>query len=118
MFLHGSGFEAFGFRTLAFGPQNPSFSSVSVASASQVSLAWAIPLDQDVGIAPGATEAEDETTNASGNYYRVGDVGVQVYRNGTVISGWTAGGGTDHLTGRCRPVSQHLLHLHPRGPRQ
>jgi hypothetical protein len=92
MFLHGSGFEAFGFRTLAFGPQNPSFSSVSVASASQVSLAWAIPLDQDVGIAPGATEAEDETTNASGNYYRVGDVGVQVYRNGTVISGWTAGG--------------------------
>ncbi|HPL37750.1 MAG TPA: hypothetical protein PK815_14450, partial [Verrucomicrobiota bacterium] len=61
-------------------PQNPSFSSVTVASTSQINLAWAIPLDQGVGIGAGATEAADEASATSSNHYRRGDVGVQVYR--------------------------------------
>ncbi|HQL78723.1 MAG TPA: Ig-like domain repeat protein [Verrucomicrobiota bacterium] len=69
-------------------PQNPAFSSATAASPSQVNLAWALPLDQGVGIAAGATEAADEASNSSGNYYRVGDVGARVYRNGSAISGW------------------------------
>ncbi len=72
-------------------PQAPAFSSAAAVSPSQVDLAWAIPLDQGVGIAPGATEAADETSNSSGNYYRVGDVGVEVYRDGEIVSGWSAG---------------------------
>jgi hypothetical protein len=70
-------------------PQNPGFSSVTPAGTTQINLAWALPLDQGVGIAVGAAEAADETSNASGNYYRVGDVGVQVYRNGTPVSTWS-----------------------------
>jgi N-acetylmuramoyl-L-alanine amidase len=71
-------------------PQNPAFSSAAAVSPSQVDLAWTIPLDQGVGIGPGAAEAADETSNSSGNYYRVGDVGVEVYRDGEIISGWGA----------------------------
>ena len=59
-------------------PQNPSFSSVTVASTSQINLAWAIPQDQGVGIGAGATEAADEASATSSNHYRRGDVGVQV----------------------------------------
>ena len=72
-------------------PQNPSFSSVTTVSTSQINLAWAIPLDQGVGIVAGATEAADETSAASSNHYRRGDVGVQVYRNASAIYTWGVG---------------------------
>ncbi|HOX63891.1 MAG TPA: immunoglobulin domain-containing protein [Verrucomicrobiota bacterium] len=72
-------------------PQNPSFSSVTAASTSQINLAWAIPLDQGVGIGAGATEAADEASATSSNHYRRGDVGVQVYRDASPIYTW----GTD-----------------------
>lgn len=69
-------------------PQAPGFSSATAAGTSAIDLAWAIPLDQGVGIGPGAIEAADESSNTSGNYYRVGDVGVRIYRNGAAISPW------------------------------
>jgi hypothetical protein len=73
-------------------PQSPGFSSVSAAGTSQINLGWAIPLDQGVNITPGSTEAADETgIGPSYNYYRRGDVGVQVYRNGSGIYGWGTG---------------------------
>jgi hypothetical protein len=72
-------------------PQNPGFASVTVAGTSRVDLAWSIPLDQGVGTDPGADEAADETNSAGGNYnyYRRGDVGVSVRRNGTSIYDWS-----------------------------
>jgi N-acetylmuramoyl-L-alanine amidase len=67
------------------------FSNLTAVSSSEIDLAWGIPLDQGVGIGPGADEAADETSNSSGNYYRVGDVGVEVYRDGSIVSSWGAG---------------------------
>jgi hypothetical protein len=69
-------------------PQNTGFSNVTAVSSSEVDLAWGIPLDQGVGVSPGATETADETSNSSGNYYRVGDVAVEVYRDGAIVSSW------------------------------
>ena len=77
-------------------PVAPSFSSVAAAGMNQINLAWAIPNDQGCGsIAAGSTEASNasEPVSASNNYYRRGDVGVQVYRNGSVISSWGTGTG-------------------------
>ena len=67
-------------------PQAPGFSSAVAVSSSQVNLAWTIPLDQGVGIGAGAAEAASETDN----YYRVGDVGVEVYRDDYIVSSWGA----------------------------
>jgi GH25 family lysozyme M1 (1,4-beta-N-acetylmuramidase) len=68
-------------------PQNPSFSSVAVAGMTQIDLAWSIPLDEGVNVAPGSTESAGAAGNQdSQNWYRVGDVGVQVYRYDSVIS--------------------------------
>jgi len=72
-------------------PVNPSFTTASAVSTTQINLAWAIPLDQGVGIVAGATEAADETSDSSANYYRRGDVGVQVYRDAVAISAWGVG---------------------------
>ena len=69
-------------------PQVTGFSNVTAVSSSEIDLAWGIPLDQGVGIGPGATEAADEASSSSGNYYRVGDVGVEVYRDGSIVSSW------------------------------
>jgi hypothetical protein len=72
-------------------PQVPGFSSVTPASTSQINLAWAIPLDQGVNVEPGSTESAGAAGNQdSQNWYRVGDVGLQVYRNGSIISTWGA----------------------------
>ena len=73
-------------------PVNPSFSSVGAASTTQINLAWNLPLDQGANVAPGSTESAGSAGNQdSQNWYRVGDVGCQLYRNGTLLSGW----GTD-----------------------
>lgn len=69
-------------------PENPAFVSAGAVSPTRVDLSWTIPLDQGVGIGPGALEAADETTSSSGNYYRAGDVGVEVYRDGAIVSDW------------------------------
>ena len=77
-------------------PVNPSFSSVTAASTTQITLGWTIPLDQGVGVANGSTEAAGNISNATdaNNYYLRGDVGVQVYRNSsTTISNWSTSTG-------------------------
>jgi len=71
-------------------PQNPSFASVTSAAPDEMSLAWDVPLDQGVGIGAGADESYDATSAASSNHYRAGNVGVQIRRDGTPISGWTS----------------------------
>ena len=74
-------------------PQSPSFASVTAASPTEIDLGWAVPLDQGVNVAPGSDESAGSAGNQDlQNWYRVGDVGVQVYRNGAVISSW--GGAT------------------------
>ena len=73
-------------------PQFPGFASVLVGGPTQINLAWSLPLDQGVNVAPGSTESAAEGGNQdSQNWYRVGDVGVQVYRDGSVISAWGNG---------------------------
>jgi GH25 family lysozyme M1 (1,4-beta-N-acetylmuramidase) len=73
-------------------PLNPSFSSLTATDTTQISLAWIIPPDQGVNIGPGSDESAGAAGNQdSQNWYRVGDVGVQVYRNGSVISPWGVG---------------------------
>jgi hypothetical protein len=62
-----------------------------VAGSNQVNLAWTIPLDQGVSIANSATEATTGIVSGGANGYVRGDVGVQVYRNGAVVSGWGTG---------------------------
>jgi hypothetical protein len=70
-------------------PLNPSFSSVTAASPTQINLAWPVPLDQGVNVGSGSTESAGAAGNQdSQNWYRVGDVGVQIYRNGLVVSAW------------------------------
>jgi GH25 family lysozyme M1 (1,4-beta-N-acetylmuramidase) len=74
-------------------PLNSSFTSVTAASTTQINLQWIIPPDQGVNIGPGSTESAGGLGNQdSQNWYRVGDVGCQVYRNGTnIISAWGTG---------------------------
>jgi hypothetical protein len=73
-------------------PQNPSFSSVTASSTNQINLVWTVPLDQGANVAPGSTESASAAGNQdSQNWYRVGDVGVQLYRDGSVLSPWGAG---------------------------
>jgi hypothetical protein len=62
-----------------------------VAGSNQVNLAWTIPLDQGVSIANSATEATTGIVSGGANGYVRGDVGVQVYRNGAVVSAWGTG---------------------------
>jgi hypothetical protein len=70
-------------------PQGPGFGSVSAASTTQINLAWGIPLDQGVNVSPGSAESAGGAGNQdSDNWYIVGDVGVQVYRDGSVLSAW------------------------------
>ena len=72
-------------------PLNPSFSSVNAISPSQINLSWSLPLDRGCGgVANGADEAT--AANSSGdNWYRAGNVGVQVYRDASAIYGWGTG---------------------------
>src|SRR5207249_1839087 len=71
-------------------PLDPSFSSATAVSPTQINLAWIIPPDQGVNVGPGDTESSGAAGNQdSQNWYRVGDVGVQVERalpNGATIS--------------------------------
>jgi len=72
-----------------FPPLDASFSSITSTSTTQINVAWSIPLDQGANVAPGSTESAGGSGNDdSQNWYRVGDVGVQVYRDGSVISSW------------------------------
>jgi hypothetical protein len=73
-------------------PQTPAFTSASAASTTQINLAWTVPLDQGVNVDPGASESAGGAGNQEvQNWYRVGDVGVQVYRNNSFISSWGNG---------------------------
>ena len=73
-------------------PQTPAFSSATAAGTTQINLAWTVPLDQGVNVDPGNSESAGGAGNQdSQNWYRVGDVGVQVYRNDSVISAWGNG---------------------------
>jgi hypothetical protein len=70
-------------------PLPPNFSIVSAASTTQINLGWSIPLDQGVNVAPDSTESAGSGGNQdSQNWYRVGDVGCQLYRNGSVFAAW------------------------------
>ncbi|HQL80396.1 MAG TPA: YDG domain-containing protein, partial [Verrucomicrobiota bacterium] len=78
-------------------PNNPSFSSVSAVSTTQINLGWSIPTDKGVGVADGS----DETTGKEGaaeaqNWYRRGDVGVYVRADGGGLWGWGGAGSTSH----------------------
>jgi hypothetical protein len=74
-------------------PQNPAFSSVSAVSPTEIDLAWPIPLDQGVNVGPGSAESAGGSGNAdSQNWYRVGDVAVEVDRDGGPISSTGEGG--------------------------
>jgi len=65
-------------------PVTPSAPSATAVSTSRIDLSWSIPLDQGAGgVSNGWTEAYGN------NYYRAGNVGVQVYRGSTVIRNWT-----------------------------
>jgi GH25 family lysozyme M1 (1,4-beta-N-acetylmuramidase) len=73
-------------------PLDPGPPSVAQVTSTQINLQWNVPLDQGINVAPGS----DETAGAAGNlesqnWYRVGSVGAQVYRNGTVVSPWGTG---------------------------
>jgi N-acetylmuramoyl-L-alanine amidase len=66
-------------------PQTPSLSTLTAQSTSSINLDWALPLDQGVGVGPGA----DEYASTGGdNAYRRADVGVSVRRNASGIYGW------------------------------
>ncbi len=73
-------------------PLDPGPPAVTLVTTTQINLQWNIPLDQGVNVAPGATESAGAAGNLeSQNWYRVGSVGVQVSRNGTVVSPWGTG---------------------------
>ncbi|HSU53776.1 MAG TPA: NBR1-Ig-like domain-containing protein, partial [Candidatus Dormibacteraeota bacterium] len=73
-------------------PLDPAPVSVASNSTTQLALQWLVPLDQGVNVDPGASESAGAAGNLeTQNWYRVGDVGVQLYRNGAVISSWGTG---------------------------
>ena len=73
-------------------PLDPGPPVASFITPTQIDLQWKIPLDQGINIGPGAGESAGAAGNQdSQNWYRVGDVGVQVYRDSAVISAWGAG---------------------------
>jgi hypothetical protein len=79
-------------------PQGPSFGTAVAASTTQINLAWDIPLNQGVNLPPGSDETAGGASNQdSQNWYRVGDVAVQVYRDGSVLSGWGTGTGINDI---------------------
>lgn len=66
-------------------PLSASFSDLTAESPNSINLNWALPLDQGVGVPPGA----DEYASTGGdNAYRRGDVGVSARRNGAVVYAW------------------------------
>jgi autotransporter-associated beta strand protein len=97
-------------------PVNPSFSSAAAASTTSMTVNWAIPLDQGVGVGAGSIEAAGNLSNNqdANNYYRRGDVGVQVYRNAsTTISAWSGASTTVTDTG-LSPNTQYTYTLEAR----
>jgi hypothetical protein len=73
-------------------PLNPSFASAASSSPSRIDLEWAIPLDQGVNVPPASTETAGYGGNQDGqNWYLAGNVGVQLYRDGAVLSAWGLG---------------------------
>ncbi len=71
-------------------PQTPAFVNLVAASTSEIDGTWQLPPDQGVNIGPGSDESAGGAGNQdSQNWYRVGDVGVQAYRNGSVIAPWS-----------------------------
>lgn len=82
-------------------PADPVITSAN-PSANSVALSLTLPLDKGSG--PGATDGASEAINSSSsdvylNWYRAGDVGVQIRRdsaNGPVVANWGAiSGATD-----------------------
>jgi len=72
-------------------PLDPAFGVVAAASTTQINLNWTLPLDQGANVDPGATESAGAAGNDEAqNWYRVGDVGLQVYRDSSVVSAWGA----------------------------
>jgi hypothetical protein len=73
-------------------PLDPGPPAVTLVTPTQINLQWTVPLDQGVNVAPGATESAGAAGNLeSQNWYRVGNVGVQVSRNGAIVSPWGTG---------------------------
>jgi hypothetical protein len=73
-------------------PESPDLIGAAAGDTSTVNLQWIIPLDQGVNIGPGDNESLGAAGNQDGqNWYRVGDVGVQLYRNGSVVASWGTG---------------------------
>ncbi len=66
-------------------PLAPSLAGAVSGGPNEVSLTWALPLDQGVNVAAGATESADMTSGGT-NHYRRGDVGVCVRRNGSTTA--------------------------------
>jgi GH25 family lysozyme M1 (1,4-beta-N-acetylmuramidase) len=74
-------------------PLPPSYDSVVATDTNQITLNWSIPPDQGVNAPPDDSETYGAIGNQdSQNWYLVGDVGVQAFRNGSVISAWGTGG--------------------------
>ncbi len=79
-------------------PQSPVFSTAAATATNQIGLAWNIPLDQGVNVAAGPDESAGGATNLDAqNWYRVGDVAVQVYRDGAIISAWSTNTATNDV---------------------
>ncbi len=78
-------------------PVDPEFDTVTATSTNQIALTWVIPPDQGVNVAAGPDEDAGAGGNQdSENWYRVGDVGVRLSRNGVALGGWgTATSQTD-----------------------
>jgi GH25 family lysozyme M1 (1,4-beta-N-acetylmuramidase) len=73
-------------------PLDPGPPTATLMTSTQINLQWTLPLDQGINVGPGAGESSGAAGNQDAqNWYRVGDVGVQVYRNGAVISSWGIG---------------------------
>jgi len=73
-------------------PLPPTFDRVIAASTNEIDLAWTPPLDQGVNVAPDTMESAGGGSNQdAANWYRVGDVGCQLDRNGSVLLPWGTG---------------------------
>ncbi|PYJ02735.1 MAG: hypothetical protein DME25_15445, partial [Verrucomicrobia bacterium] len=86
------------------------------ASTTQINLVWTIPLDQGVGVGTSSTESAGNIRNNqdANNFYRRGDVGVQVYRNvSTTISAWSGSSTSFNDTG-LTPNTQYTYTLEAR----
>jgi hypothetical protein len=89
------------------GPNTPAAPNITEVGSNYVRLSWSIPTDRGSGgVADGSTETYGLT------YYRAGNVGVLLHRNGPAVGSWTTA--TSYTDSGLSPNTWYYYQLYAR----